>query len=389
MADYSDPIVAADAVTQPSLSAVDLRAIAYYHPDLRVAVAQHPAAFPGLLDWLETHGDEAVKVAVEQRRADDPTLVTAPVDSDSVGQTPHGTENPPPGSKSETAAETPTSNRPDDTVILPQHMAASAGPPVMPQVPPQARSPYPGQPIPQVPAMAGQYGPQPSYPAAPPAQRSSQTKLLIILVAVLGGIVVIGGITLAVPPLIDRFSPTDEPTMTASSPAQTTSSSPSPVNSTAVPSIPPETAALQVRRLADLLTASAAARGQLVPAVSSVSNCLNLDRQIETIAAITQNRRDLLAVLATTPVDQISNGTTLTAQLRSALEASLGSDENYLAWAQAVRASGCATGAGSTYYATAGGFDRQASAAKAVFVSTWNSTIAPVYGVSTFSESQI
>lgn len=56
-------------VRMPATSAARLAEIASRHPELRRAVAQHPNATDGLLDWLAEHGDEATKAIVAYRRA--------------------------------------------------------------------------------------------------------------------------------------------------------------------------------------------------------------------------------------------------------------------------------------------------------------------------------
>ncbi|MDR0284214.1 MAG: hypothetical protein LBI33_04895, partial [Propionibacteriaceae bacterium] len=51
---------AARAVQNPTTSAADLAAIAQQYPALHTQIALHPAAYPGLLDWLASLGDPAV-----------------------------------------------------------------------------------------------------------------------------------------------------------------------------------------------------------------------------------------------------------------------------------------------------------------------------------------
>ena len=59
------------ALDDPQTPAATLQAIAADHPDLWVQVAQHPKAYPGLLDWLDEGGDPEVSAAVAQRREQD------------------------------------------------------------------------------------------------------------------------------------------------------------------------------------------------------------------------------------------------------------------------------------------------------------------------------
>jgi serine/threonine protein kinase len=152
---------------------------------------------------------------------------------------------------------------------------------------------------------------------------------------------------------------------------------------------PEVTASDQVRHMVEILETSAAARAQLGPAVTAVAACRGVSGQVVTLEGIAANRRELLAALATLPVDKVPDGAALVSLLRSALEASLGSDEAYLAWARAQESSGCASGAGSSYYQAAEPYDSAATERKKVFVSKWNSEIAPAYGVAALQESQI
>jgi len=152
---------------------------------------------------------------------------------------------------------------------------------------------------------------------------------------------------------------------------------------------PADTDRDQVRYLVEILDKSAGARAKLGPAVTATAACENVAGQVDTIRSIADNRQELLDALQLTPVDKVPGGSGLVAQLTEALEASLGADLAYLAWAEAKRDSGCAAGAGQSYYDTAGGFDTRASDAKRRFVDNWNSTIAAQYGVPALEESQI
>ena len=69
MADLTDLAQAAIALTDPNTSAEDLATIAQVHPNLRVGVARHPNAYPGLLTWLSENGDDETRAAVAQRTA--------------------------------------------------------------------------------------------------------------------------------------------------------------------------------------------------------------------------------------------------------------------------------------------------------------------------------
>lgn|GEM_PF-4444396 len=61
------PVDAAAAVADPRTSRADLFAITEQHPSLWAQIAAHPNAYPGLLEWLGTVGDDNVKSIVAAR----------------------------------------------------------------------------------------------------------------------------------------------------------------------------------------------------------------------------------------------------------------------------------------------------------------------------------
>ena len=61
---FDDPLRAA---ADPATDAEALRQLAYRYPETRAAVAAHPRAYRGLLDWLHQFGDPAVNAALEAR----------------------------------------------------------------------------------------------------------------------------------------------------------------------------------------------------------------------------------------------------------------------------------------------------------------------------------
>jgi hypothetical protein len=69
MANYDDVLEAQQALTNPNLPAADLPVIAQKYPQLQAAVVAHPAAYDGLLDWLDQWGGPDVKAAIAARRA--------------------------------------------------------------------------------------------------------------------------------------------------------------------------------------------------------------------------------------------------------------------------------------------------------------------------------
>ncbi|MDO5728594.1 MAG: hypothetical protein Q4P71_03090 [Actinomycetaceae bacterium] len=95
---------ASDPRTDPSV----LRIIAYEYPALRAKVALNPAAYEGLIQWLDDIGDEAVKAAVHQRRESGPVYPTT---------APHVTDTTPPviGSVAAVDNQEPDSAHPDES----------------------------------------------------------------------------------------------------------------------------------------------------------------------------------------------------------------------------------------------------------------------------------
>ena len=143
----------------------------------------------------------------------------------------------------------------------------------------------------------------------------------------------------------------------------------------------------QVRYLVDILNRSKNARTALGPASQNVMNCKNLSSAVSQIDGITQNRRDLLAALDSTPVDLISGGSQIVAQLRSALEASRDADIAWANWGRSRQTNGCSsTGKVPTAVLDA---EKKVNAAKATFCATWKTQIADVYGVHAFTSTEI
>jgi len=74
MSDFSDLDVATAAVEDPETPAADLAEIAAQQPTLQAQVANHPAVYPDLLDWLGNFGSEDAKAAVAKRRPPPPEM---------------------------------------------------------------------------------------------------------------------------------------------------------------------------------------------------------------------------------------------------------------------------------------------------------------------------
>ncbi len=83
MADGPIPQGMAGAAANPDTDPETLRQIAYHYPELRATVAENPAAYPGLLEWLGALGEPAVTDALSRRiagpTAPEATAVMPPV----------------------------------------------------------------------------------------------------------------------------------------------------------------------------------------------------------------------------------------------------------------------------------------------------------------------
>lgn len=142
---------------------------------------------------------------------------------------------------------------------------------------------------------------------------------------------------------------------------------------------PEDTADDQVRYLASLLELSYEGREALVPVVESVRECPNtatLQQDIEVIRSVRDNRSYLLNALASTPVDQIPEGTQLLNELQVALSYSYQADVGYLEWAEGILANGCGPAA------TVGDQNSISSRPyKEAFSERWNRVIYPSFDV--------
>lgn len=58
----------ADRAVDPRTSQHELHQLAAARPDLRPALAEHPNAYPGLLQWLGDLGDPAIDAALARRQ---------------------------------------------------------------------------------------------------------------------------------------------------------------------------------------------------------------------------------------------------------------------------------------------------------------------------------
>ena len=146
---------------------------------------------------------------------------------------------------------------------------------------------------------------------------------------------------------------------------------------------PEATAEDQIRYMIEVLEKAYAGRAMLKDALPKLAGCTagpgGYADTIAAMQAVRDNRAELLAALDAMPVDKIPEGKQLLADLTEAIELSHQANVEYVAWAEAANASGCAT------LSAAGKTAADASdAPKERFASRWNSVIAPKYGVRSF-----
>ncbi|MGO1316001.1 MAG: hypothetical protein ACTMIR_03045 [Cellulomonadaceae bacterium] len=148
---------------------------------------------------------------------------------------------------------------------------------------------------------------------------------------------------------------------------------------------PERTAADQVRYLDQILRRSEEARSELRPAVDAVAECLSSDgdysAELATIAAVRENRAELLAAIEAAPVDLVPQGVQLINELTHALQASWSADDSLYDWATDVHIQGC--GAGDSGPGT--DFSREAGTWKTAFAERWNTVIVPDFDVAEVS----
>lgn len=146
---------------------------------------------------------------------------------------------------------------------------------------------------------------------------------------------------------------------------------------------PKATAEDQIRYMIEVLEKAYEGRAMLKDALPKLAGCTagpgGYGDTVAAMQAVRDNRAELLAALDAMPVDKIPEGKQLLADLTSAIELSHQANIEYVAWAEAANASGCAT------LSAAGKAAADASdAPKERFASRWNSVIAPKYGVRSF-----
>ncbi|MFF3670249.1 hypothetical protein [Microtetraspora malaysiensis] len=183
-----------------------------------------------------------------------------------------------------------------------------------------------------------------------------------------------------------------EPTASSPTPGETPHKTPDPTTTetgteTDTAGGSDEEAGGQARAIDTLLAGSHSARSGLSDAIASVSGCDGSGA--DTIASITDSRREQLASARDLDVSSLSGGDNLKATLIEALDASADADTAFLSWARRYLKGRC-TGpvTGDEDYVT--GLDRSADAqnAKTRFVEQWR-PVATAFGLTLWRVDQI
>lgn len=148
---------------------------------------------------------------------------------------------------------------------------------------------------------------------------------------------------------------------------------------------PEATAQDQVRYMVEVLEKAYEGRAMVKEALPKLIGCKasagGYQDSIKAMKAVRDNRAELLQALEAMPVDKIPEGTQLLADLTEAIEISHRANVEYVKWAEAANAKGCAS------LSAAGQAAADASdAPKERFASRWNRVIAGQFGVRTFDD---
>ena len=143
----------------------------------------------------------------------------------------------------------------------------------------------------------------------------------------------------------------------------------------------------QARYLEQVLQASARARSDLKSVMNHLNNKIATDQDIATLQSVVDARNQQIAVIDGAPVTALPDGQNLLSKLRQALVVSEQTDELYVQWARYIQ-EGDWENADATI-AQWRGPAHQSDVLKQAFCTQWNRDIAPAYGVSKFSASQI
>lgn len=146
---------------------------------------------------------------------------------------------------------------------------------------------------------------------------------------------------------------------------------------------PDDTAEDQVRYMIEVLEKAYAGRALVKDALPKLEYCTasagGYSDTVSAMKAVRDNRSELLTALDAMPVDKIPEGSALLDDLYEAIETSYRANIEYVAWAEAANASGCASLSATGSRAAA-----DSDKPKERFASRWNRTVAPKFGVRTF-----
>lgn len=146
---------------------------------------------------------------------------------------------------------------------------------------------------------------------------------------------------------------------------------------------PKDTAEDQIRYMIQVLEKAYDGRALVKDALPKLQYCTaSAGGYTDTVAAmkaVRDNRAELLEALASMPVDKIPEGEALLDDLTEAIRVSHSANVEYVAWAEAANASGCASLSAAGQAAAAA-----SDAPKERFAARWNRAVAPVHGVRTF-----
>ena len=146
----------------------------------------------------------------------------------------------------------------------------------------------------------------------------------------------------------------------------------------------------QAQQVESIAQQSASARSNLGDAVSTITNCGDIQTAVTTLTSDASTRTSLMRVVNSLNATAIPGGPAMVADLQQALQASAASDQNYAAWGSGIASSGGCTGTApqDTNWSSAQQTDTQATTAKNAFVSAWN-PIATTLGLATFQANQL
>lgn len=200
--------------------------------------------------------------------------------------------------------------------------------------------------------------PYPAYQPPPPERRFPIVPVVVgLAVALLVGVVAVGVL------LVRDGKPSIPGAAPASEPATAKAA---------------QTAREQAEVIDKLLDESTASREKLNKAIEKVNRCTQLDAALADMRAVGDERNQQIAVVDGADVSAIDTGALLSS-LKAALQAALGADQQFVAWAEPTVSGGCGdTPARTEAWDRAQAFSKQAQAAKTKFVALWNPVATPL-----------